>query len=241
MREIHLSDGQVIGPIHIRTITSRDLFVGMPVDAGSVDALLAAEDKRILRDAALAHLGYSARSAAELARYLTRKNASAAVHVQAVIDELIADGYLDDRALCERLVQQSAGQAVRESRQALKYRLSRRGIARDVIEQVLADEAEHDEYQGALQLGRKKLAEIDRKVARQLERWNGVESTDRDGRTDLGAAPADEELLTVRARRARQPDSLAADHKRRAGVAGYLARKGYAHDTIMRVLETLVP
>lgn len=219
LQEIHLSDGRILGPLHRRTVEQFAIVTGMTLDEDSESKLMASERKRLLREAALTYLSYSAHTSAEVIRYLKRKFPAAAIEAQGVVDQLLVDGYLDDRALCERVVQQSLAQGAKESRQALQYRLLRRGLGKDLIQEVLSTEGQYEEYTGALQLAQKKLAEIDRKLA---ARKGKVLDAD-----DAVADDMDVEQWRVAGRR-------------RSQLAGYLARKGYAPTTIGRIIEELI-
>ncbi len=104
----------------------------------------AEERKGLLRKAredAVAFIGISARTSGAVAASLRRSGYAEEV-VDGVVDSLREDGYLKDKEIARALLARSGGKLA-ESRDALRDRMTRRGVPSDVSEQVLGD-AEED-------------------------------------------------------------------------------------------------
>ncbi len=128
-------------------------------------------------------LGFLARrdhSEAELVRKLREKGMSAGVIV-VVVQRLKDLRYLDDR----RFAEQWAESAVKSGRgygPRLRQELSRRGIARDVIAEVLAGiAAEHDETETLTALMARKFTGFDPMTASDREKRRVVNFLQRRG------------------------------------------------------------
>jgi regulatory protein len=112
------------------------------------------EDERALRFAYDA-LGRRERTAAELRTVLERKRVEPAA-IEAVVDELTATGWLDDARYARRFADDKR-QLDRWGSERIARDLRRRGVAPDVIEQVVASQARNDELATALLLLEQRL------------------------------------------------------------------------------------
>lgn len=234
----------MLGPIHFSVVSADDLFVGALMSEERIAQVLAAQKQKVLREAALLYLSYGAHTLTELDKYLQRKVGATSAEAKPVMDRLVEEGYADDRALCERLVQQSLEAGAKESQEALRHRLLRRGLPGDMVREVLSD-SHYDEYEGALRSGRKKLAEIERKELRQRASFR-VEADPGQGedhhfRTRWERS-GDEETLEWDEDEGAQVglSAWAIRQKKRVSLSGYLARKGYRQATVTRVLDQLL-
>jgi regulatory protein len=106
-------------------------------------------------------LAARARSATELRRLLVRKG-EPAVHVDAAIQRLQSQGYLDDAEFARQFAR-SKVMGAGHARFRLRQELARRGVARDIadaaIDEVLTDESV-DESAIVSELARKKLRSL---------------------------------------------------------------------------------
>jgi regulatory protein len=153
-------DGRHEATVSLDTVERLGLAIGRPYDAARADvqreaALLATYDR------ALNMLALRARSARELRRQLVRKG-EPADQVDAVIERLLAAGFLDDGAFARQFARSKAVGAGM-SRRRIQQELARRGVARetgdDAIADVFADE-ELDEGAVVEQAARKKLRSL---------------------------------------------------------------------------------
>lgn len=127
------------------------------------------EEGRKAFDSAIRALARRDHGTAELERKLEARGFSAPV-VAEVIGRLTAAGYLDDR----RFAGQWAESAVRNGRgygPRLRLELTRRGVSREIIAEVLADiRASHDEEATLAALVARKFAGFDFQAASDRER-----------------------------------------------------------------------
>ena len=153
-------DGRCEATISIDVVERLGLAAGRPYERVEADvrreaALLATYDR------ALNLLALRARSARELRRQLVRKG-EPPEQVDAAISRLTAAGFLDDAAFARQLTRSKAVGAGM-SRRRIQQELWRRGVARDVgddaIADVFADEA-LDEGAVVEQAARKKLRSL---------------------------------------------------------------------------------
>jgi regulatory protein len=120
---------------------------------------------------ALDTLARAARSRADLARSLRRRFTPEAV--EETVDRLTANGLLDDRAFARAFAQSRLTGARALGPRRLTAELTRRGIARSVIDETLGalrDEGAIDEEAAARAIAERKapsLRKLDRQVARR--------------------------------------------------------------------------
>lgn len=96
-------------------------------------------DAHIVMEAAAAFLAVRPRSVAEVRRRLRHLGFQATL-ADAVVDRLVELGYLDDRAFATAWVE-SRDRARPRGALALRKELARKGLARDVVDDVLAERA----------------------------------------------------------------------------------------------------
>ncbi|MGL5406243.1 MAG: regulatory protein RecX [Propionibacteriaceae bacterium] len=117
-----------------------------------------ADPVEVARHIALVALTGQSRTRQELADLLARKQVPAAA-----IDEVLARftdvGLIDDNAFAQAWVS-SRQQRRHLSSKALRVELSRKGIAKEDIEQAVSEISWEDEYQAALALGRNRISRM---------------------------------------------------------------------------------
>lgn len=136
-----------------------------------------------------------ARSVADLRRGLIRKGEPEA-DVDAAIERLRAAGLLDDANFARQLARSKALNAG-HSRRRIGQELAKRGVARSVADDAIADVFEDEAVDEA--------AAIERVAAKKLRTLHGEDA-----------------------------------QARRRRLYAFLARRGYAHDDIQRVLARLL-
>ena len=124
--------------VSLATVTTEQLFVGKQLDAAAHERLSATEhvDKAI--QAGLRALERRARSASELRTILKRKEFSTEA-ITAALERLSSLGMIDDAAFARQMVASRQSFSPRGPG-ALRDTLQRRGLGRETIAAVLADE-----------------------------------------------------------------------------------------------------
>lgn len=153
-------DGRHEATLGIEAVERLGLTAGRGYDSLRADvqreaALLATYDR------ALNMLALRARSSRELRRQLIRKG-EPEDHVDAVIARLLAAGLLDDGAFARQFTRGKA-MGASMSRRRIQQELTRRGVARDVGDEAIADvfaEEQLDESQVVEAAARKKLRSL---------------------------------------------------------------------------------
>ncbi len=153
-------DGRHEATVSLETIERLGLAIGRAYDGVRAEvqreaAVLSTYDR------ALNMLALRARSARELRRQLVRKG-EPADQVDVVIGRLLAAGFLDDEAFARQFARSKAVGAGM-SRRRIQQELARRGVARDVGDDAIADvftEEALDEGTVVEQAARKKLRSL---------------------------------------------------------------------------------
>jgi len=136
-------DGKPFATVSLDILDRLELRVGAELDAGRLDAVGQAAAALQTYDRALNMLAFQARSARDLRRKLVQKGEEAA-HVDQAIERLVANGLLNDAEYARQLARSKVlGQGA--SRRRLQQEMFKRGVARDVgaeaIAEVFEDEA----------------------------------------------------------------------------------------------------
>jgi len=153
-------DGSHLATVSLDVIERLGLRVGLPfepvADAVAREAALLGTYDRALRMLAL-----RARARGELRRSLVQKG-EPADQVEAALDRLEAAGFLDDSAFARQFARsRSAGAGA--SRRRIQQELNRRGVARQVTDEAIAEVYEEeavDEEAVAVRAARKKLRSL---------------------------------------------------------------------------------
>ena len=163
-------DGATFATVGLDTIERLGLGVGRSID-GVRDAVEAEAAALATYDRAVSMLAARARSATDLRRLLVRKGEPAPL-VDAAIEKLRAAGHLDDAAFA-RAFARSKALGAGASKRRLQQELSRRGVARDVGAEAVAEvfeEEEIDEGESVERLVRKRLRSLSRVDAATRDR-----------------------------------------------------------------------
>ena len=143
---VFIDDAFAFG-IHVDLVVQFGLSKGMALDVEAQLRIRAAEQARKARDVAMTYLGYRARSEQEVRRKLQQKGFE-----DTVVDDAVARlhelGYLDDRAYARSYVE-ARFRSRRYGPRRLRAELRRKGIARNLIDDVLADLKEEEDLLGA--------------------------------------------------------------------------------------------
>ncbi len=134
--------------IHEDVLVRLGLSKGMDIDLAGIEEILDLEEQTKVKQAALHYLSYRPRTEQELDRYLERAGFEKR-HREVVIAELSNLGYIDDR--------QFAVQWIRSRREIkgygslrLRQELQQKGIASEIIEELLQATDGEKEFQLAL-------------------------------------------------------------------------------------------
>ena len=157
----------------------------------------------------MVYLARAAHSRAEVLRYLVERRRFSQDAAREAVAALEQEGLLDDRRLAERMVELSEASRRAESRTMLVRRLRRRGIAADIVSDLVSSERV-DELSAARKMARAKWAALRERQKRRA----GQED-------DMQGAPAEQERGILRA------------------LGAYLGRKGFASDIIIQILDEL--
>jgi regulatory protein len=155
-----LVDGRHVATLSLDTIERLALSIGRPYE-GVRDQVQRDAATLATLDRALNMLALRARSARELRRQLLRKG-EPAEQVDAAIDRLQATGFLDDGAFARQFARAKAVGAGM-SRRRIQQELGRRGVAREIGDDAIADVFEEEQLDEATvveQAARKKLRSL---------------------------------------------------------------------------------
>jgi len=155
-------DGAAFATVGLDMIERLGLAVGRTIDTVR-DAVEAEAAALATYDRAVTMLAARARSATELRRQLVRKGEPAPL-VDAAIEKLRAAGHLDDAAFA-RAFTRSKALGAGASKRRLQQELAKRGVARDVSDEAVAEVFEEeaiDEGESVERLARKRLRSLAR-------------------------------------------------------------------------------
>jgi regulatory protein len=164
-------DGSVLAVVSLETVERLALCVGTDVDAKR-EAIAADAAGLAVYDRAVTMLAARARSSADLRRQLVRKGEPGLL-VDAAIARLQAAGFLDDAAYARAFTRSKAlgGGA---SRRRVQQELARKGVARDVTDDAVAEVFEEEAID--------EEASLDRLVQKRLRSLAKLEPAVRDRR-----------------------------------------------------------
>jgi SOS response regulatory protein OraA/RecX len=146
-------DRRIIARIRRRDVDRMGLAVGTPLDEPMLASLDRCEQRATLRVRAIRSLS---RAAASRQRLATRLSAHATSHEQLedVLNELVADGLLDDHMTATRMTEETL-RAGPVGARALSVKLQRRGFETSLVERIVAEQlGERDEYADAMDAAR---------------------------------------------------------------------------------------
>ncbi|MCI0183658.1 MAG: RecX family transcriptional regulator [Acidibacillus sp.] len=160
---IHLEDGTIVGPYLVMSVERIGLRIGNVCDE-RVQELLRIEDAthQAIEDAVV-YVKRKARTEAEVLQFLVKqKNYTPTIALEALA-WLRKYQAINDGELISTTVSAAQKTVNTPSKMALTAKLLRRGVTKDQIIKAL-QVSEYDEFRGALQAGRKKLEQIERKL-----------------------------------------------------------------------------
>ncbi len=172
-RLLHLSDGTIVGPFLAMSLSQRNIHAGTVFTETVRQELLRADTVSEARELSLGYLARRSRTETEVKRHLIRHSYHSSV-AEEVVRWLKEQSLLNDMELSERYVEQTLSSGTLRSKRDLAQRMLSRGISADQVRQALRA-SRYDESSGAFQDGRRKLAEIDRKLARDAVTWSDRE------------------------------------------------------------------
>ena len=147
------------------TLVKSGLKVGQEISEKEIEKLVLENEVRKLMDKALRFLSFRPRSESEVRRYLKKKLSKRAVDttdiVDTVVQRLIRLGYVDDKEFAKWWIEQRQTHNPRGAR-LIKSELYQKGIAQEIIDQVLPEDGE-GEVGRALKAAKKKLRSYDLK------------------------------------------------------------------------------
>jgi len=156
-------DGRTFATASLDILERLQLRVGRPVTESLAAAIRDAAAALQTYDRALGLLAFQARSARDLRRRLVQKGEPES-HVDAAIARLTASGLLDDAAYARQLARSKvASQGA--SRRRLQQEMFKRGVAREVGDEAIAEVFEDelvDEEEVIERVARKKLRSLAR-------------------------------------------------------------------------------
>lgn len=157
------ADRRPLGVLSLDAIERLGVRVGRVLDEALRTAIAAESAALATYDRALTMLAARPRAAVDLRRQLVRKGESAPL-VDAAIEKLRAAGFLDDAAFARAFTRSKASGAGLSKRR-LSQELARRGVAREVGDEAIAEvfaEEEIDEGESLDRLVEKRLRSLGR-------------------------------------------------------------------------------
>lgn len=137
-------------PLHV--YVELDCKVGMQISESFYVQLQLEAEKAQAKERVLRSLSRRALTVRDVTTLLRKQEVSEAV-TDGVIEDFLAKGLLDDRKYAEMFV---AGKARRLSRTEIVWRLSQRGVAKDVAQEAVRDEhSQEQELEAAFSLAKK--------------------------------------------------------------------------------------
>ena len=153
-------DGKAFAIVSAETLSETKTRVGVVVDDRLATRLNDASEDAAMYDRALNLLAFRARSARELERRLTMKGESRE-RAQRVIERLRVVGLINDADFARQVVRAKVSAGA--SKRRLQQELFKRGVARDVADQAVAEVLEDesvDELAVAERIARKRLPSL---------------------------------------------------------------------------------
>ncbi|MBA7615515.1 Regulatory protein RecX [subsurface metagenome] len=146
-------DGRFAFSLEAEVAVKENLQVGQELSEGDIEALAGAELSQRCFDAALHYLGYRPRSESELRERLKRRGFDGD-NVETVLVRLKEQGLVDDLAFAQFWKDNRQSFSPR-SQWLVRHELKQKGVAEEVIDQVVADIDDEDSaYQAAMSKAR---------------------------------------------------------------------------------------
>ncbi len=193
---IFIDDEFVCGLDEVTALSAR-LKIGDDVDENELKKIFYESELNSAFERAVGYLSFSPRARKEIERYLTDKGYDTEV-VAAALDRLVAYRYVDDRAYAESYVK---SKSKRYGSFRLAAELKRKGVAQDVIDELLDDSGDN----GITDVAKKYLRSHRTADKQKLKRFlagrgfgwdsitDAVSALDRDGAFDTSYDGCDEQ------------------------------------------------
>lgn len=193
---IFIDDEFVCGLDEVTALSAR-LKIGDDVDENELKKIVYESELNSAFERAVGYLSFSPRARKEIERYLTDKGYDTEV-VAAALDRLVAYRYVDDRVYAESYVK---SKSKRYGSFRLAAELKRKGIAQDVIDELLDDSGDN----GITDVAKKYLSSHRTADKQKLKRFlagrgfgwdsiaDAVSALDRDGAFDTSDDGYDEQ------------------------------------------------
>ncbi len=161
-----LDDGTVVGPYLVMSVERIGLHVGNVCDVGVQEALSREDAIHFAIEDAVSYVKRKSRTESEILRFLTNDQDYDKMVAIEALNWLRKYHAVNDGEIVNMTV--SAAQHILNtpSKMALTAKLLRRGVTKEQISKVFQSR-DYDEFRGALQAGRKKLDQIDRKLEKE--------------------------------------------------------------------------
>lgn len=163
---LKLEDGTVVGPYLVTSAERVGVQIGSVYDEVVRVALSHADALQLAIEDAVSYLKRKARTESEVFRYLTKKCQYDESIALETLDWLKQYRAIDDGEFIRIAVSTAQNVSSSPSKRALTAKMRRRGIAKEQIAKVLQTH-DYDEFKGALQVARRKLDHIERKLEKE--------------------------------------------------------------------------
>ncbi|WP_055108391.1 regulatory protein RecX [Paenibacillus ihumii] len=140
--------------VHEDVMIKYRMIKGASFAKADLEEIIAADERQRSYGDALLYLSRKPRTAYEIAIRLGEKGWSEDT-VGEVLRRLTQEGLIDDAAYAQEWVRQRVGNRGK-GKLWVRHELIQKGIAKPLVEEALGEVSEEDEYNSALQLGRKK-------------------------------------------------------------------------------------
>jgi len=165
-------DGKFAVGLDAETLVKSGLKIGQEISEKEIEKLIFENETNKLMDKALRFLSFRPRSERELRDHLKKKLSKRSIDaIDTVIGRLKHLGYVDDVKFSQWWVEQRQTHSPRGAR-LIKSELFQKGMAQEVIEEVLSED-EEGEVEQALKAAKKKLRSYQKLNHREFKQKMG--------------------------------------------------------------------
>jgi regulatory protein len=144
--------------VHEDVLISCRLLKGKEIDVNEVQLILEEDDKKKAERIGLHYLSYRPRTAKEIELHLNSKDFSSEV-IHSLIDNWIEIGYIDDRKFAQQWVEERI-RLKKKGRLLLREELKQKGISKLLVDEVMSNVDQEEEFRSCLELAQKKKKTI---------------------------------------------------------------------------------
>lgn len=141
--------------VHEDILVSLRLLKGKYIKSQEVKEIMQEEEKKKIERAIFHYLSYRPRTVMEVKRYLLEKGYKDEF-IQYKIDEFIQKGYLNDKDFAQQWVTERI-QTKKKGFRLLAEELKQKGISPSILEQIMSNMDQEEEWQSCYQLALKKI------------------------------------------------------------------------------------